>query len=74
MYIETGRQNPGATISAKTGASAVFSRSWKIKVTMIECDNPSRYYYYWVAIGAFSILFQGSDGLCAVLPHFQRAG
>jgi hypothetical protein len=41
MYIETARANPGATINIDTGAVA-GSRTWKIKVSMIECGNPSR--------------------------------
>jgi hypothetical protein len=41
MYIETARQNPGATININTGV-AISARTWKVKVTMIECSNPSR--------------------------------
>jgi hypothetical protein len=41
VYIETARANPGATINIDTGAVA-GSRTWKIKVSMIECGNPSR--------------------------------
>ncbi len=41
MYIETGRANPGATITIATGSTS-GSRKWKIKVSMIECDNPNK--------------------------------
>ena len=42
MYIETGRSSTAATLNVDTGTSSTFSRSWRIKVTMIECVNPNR--------------------------------
>jgi hypothetical protein len=41
MYVETARADVGATININTGVG-VSGRSWKIKVRMIECNNPGR--------------------------------
>ena len=36
MYIETARENPGATVTITTGQTA-FDRLWRIKVGYIDC-------------------------------------
>jgi len=41
MYIDTGRENPAATIQITLGASTDLARTWKIKISMLECNNPS---------------------------------
>ena len=41
MYVETGRSDTAATVAIAIGAAA-GSRMWKIKVTLLECNNPSK--------------------------------
>jgi hypothetical protein len=71
MYIETGRQSPtGATITIANAGTAASTpaRTWKIRVTQIECGNPARaptdcLQYYTGPAGSFtSYNFQGGSG------------
>jgi len=41
MYVETGRSDTAATVAIAIGAAA-GSRMWKIKITLLECNNPSK--------------------------------
>lgn len=41
MYIGTGGENTAATIQINLGDSETLARTWKIQVTMLECNNPS---------------------------------
>lgn len=55
VYISTGKENPAATININTG-TATTDRTWKIKVSMIECDCPTLppegcLQYFWGTTG-----------------------
>lgn len=41
MYIGTAGENPAATIQINLGDSVALARTWKIQVTMLECNHPS---------------------------------
>merc|ERR1711983_216965 len=41
MYVETGRSDTAAKVAIAIGAAA-GSRMWKIKITLLECNNPSK--------------------------------
>jgi len=40
IYVDTARQNPGATLTIATGTN-MFARSWKILVRRLRCDDPN---------------------------------
>jgi len=39
MYVETARQQPGATVQIQTSAATNINRSWKIKTISLECET-----------------------------------
>jgi len=42
LYSDTGRSATATTATITTAASATFAKTWRIVISQIECDNPSR--------------------------------
>lgn len=42
LYSDVGRSATATTAVVTTDASTTTNRSWRIKISQIECDNPSR--------------------------------
>jgi len=42
LYVESAKASPAATIQINAVLAAFTTRSWKIQVSMIECDNPGK--------------------------------
>ena len=46
VYVETARQQPGATVQIQTSAATNINRSWKIKTISLECETAWKYELY----------------------------
>jgi len=58
LYSDVGRSATSSTAVITTGSSTTHNRSWRIKITQIECNSPSKpptgcAQYYTAASGGF---------------------